>query len=124
MPDLVRALKVVDLPTLGRPTMPHWRLMVDSGKYCASAKALLYREGLYPPASRMIPRMSDTATSPLRDAVLAQIAGALMAFSLVWLGRAFIQLPLFHIAVLQGICAALVSWRCGAPRWWWLINLL
>jgi hypothetical protein len=24
---LVRALKRVDLPTLGRPTMPHWRLM-------------------------------------------------------------------------------------------------
>src|SRR5690606_31115739 len=45
MPDLVKALKVVDLPTLGRPTMPHWRLMVDSGKYCASAKALLYRAG-------------------------------------------------------------------------------
>ena len=27
MPDLVRALKRVDLPTLGRPTMPHLRLM-------------------------------------------------------------------------------------------------
>lgn len=68
--------------------------------------------------------MPDSTSSPLRDALLAQIAGALMAFSLIWLGRAFIQLPLFHIALLQGICAALVSWRCGAPRWWWLINLL
>lgn len=27
MPALVRALKSVDLPTLGKPTMPHWRLM-------------------------------------------------------------------------------------------------
>jgi hypothetical protein len=27
MPALVRALKRVDLPTLGRPTMPHWRAM-------------------------------------------------------------------------------------------------
>lgn len=67
--------------------------------------------------------MSDTPTSPLRSALFAQIAGALMAFSLVWLGRAFFQLPPFQIAVLQGLCAALVSWRMGAPRWWWLINL-
>jgi hypothetical protein len=28
MPALVSALKRVDLPTLGKPTMPHWRLMV------------------------------------------------------------------------------------------------
>jgi hypothetical protein len=27
MPALVRALKRVDLPTLGKPTMPHLRLM-------------------------------------------------------------------------------------------------
>src|SRR5450830_1244027 len=27
MPALVSALKRVDLPTLGKPTMPHWRLM-------------------------------------------------------------------------------------------------
>src|ERR1700742_1432902 len=27
MPALVNALKSVDLPTLGKPTMPHWRLM-------------------------------------------------------------------------------------------------
>src|SRR6218665_2503432 len=27
MPARVSALKRVDLPTLGRPTMPHWRLM-------------------------------------------------------------------------------------------------
>lgn len=68
--------------------------------------------------------MSDTSVSPLRSALLAQIAGALMAFSLVWLARAFVQPPLFHAAVLQGACAALVSWRLGEPRWWWLINFL
>src|SRR4051794_40280942 len=27
MPAFVSALKRVDLPTLGRPTMPHWRLI-------------------------------------------------------------------------------------------------
>src|SRR6185436_17861376 len=31
MPAFVRALKRVDLPTLGRPTMPHLRLMGGSG---------------------------------------------------------------------------------------------
>ncbi|HWV18445.1 MAG TPA: class I SAM-dependent methyltransferase [Rhodocyclaceae bacterium] len=66
--------------------------------------------------------MSDSTSSPLRDALLAQIAGALMAFSLVWLSRSFVQWPLFPVALLQGLCAALVSWRLGAPRWWWLIN--
>lgn len=72
----------------------------------------------------MIRGMPDTATSPLRNALFAQIAGALMAFSLVWLARPFLALPLFHIAALQGVCAAFVSWRLGTPRWWWLINLL
>lgn len=68
--------------------------------------------------------MPQAETSPLRSAVFAQIAGALMAFAAVWLLRAFLQLPIFQIAVLQGICAAFVSWRLGAPSWWWLINLL
>ena len=68
--------------------------------------------------------MPDTAASPLRSALFAQIGGALMAFALVWLLRPLMQLPLFQVAVLQGLCAALVSWRLGAPRWWWLINLL
>lgn len=72
----------------------------------------------------MIRSMPDTSTSPLRNALLTQIAGALMAFSLVWLARPFLALPLFHIAVLQGVFAAVVSWRFGAPRWWWLIHLL
>lgn len=71
-----------------------------------------------------MPGMSATAASPLRAALMAQIAGALMAFSLVWLTRPFLALPIFHIALLQGACAALVSWRLGAPRWWWLINAI
>ena len=70
----------------------------------------------------MMRGMSDTRSSPLRGALFAQVAGALMAFSLIWLTRPFLALPLFHIAVVQGICAGFVSWRLGAPRWWWLIN--
>lgn len=72
----------------------------------------------------MIRRMPDTFASPLRTALFAQVAGALMAFSLVWLARSFLAPPLFYVAVLQGFCAAFVSWRLGAPRWWWLINAL
>jgi hypothetical protein len=68
--------------------------------------------------------MPQPELSPLRSALLVQIAGTLIAFSLVWLARPFAELPLFHAAVLQGVCAALVSWRLGAPRWWWLIHLL
>lgn len=65
-----------------------------------------------------------SSAAPLRNALLAQIAGALMAFSLIWLLRPFWSAAIFQAAVLQGICAAFVSWRLGAPRWWWLINLL
>ena len=84
----------------------------------------MYRAGQAGPGLTYHAGMPNSPASPLRNALLAQIAGALMAFSLVWLARAFVQLPLFHIAVLQGACAALVSWRFGAPRWWWLINFI
>ena len=71
-----------------------------------------------------MPRMHETSPSPLRSALFAQIAGALIAISLVWLARSFVQPSLLHLALLQGLCAAFVSWRLGSPRWWWLINLL
>jgi len=71
-----------------------------------------------------MPGMSDTSAPPLRAALLAQIAGALIVFALAWLARPFMQMPLLALAILQGICAALVSWRFGAPRWWWLIHLV
>lgn len=67
---------------------------------------------------------SMSTAPPLRTALLAQIAGALMAFSLIWLLRSFWNAPILQAAVLQGLCAAFVSWRLDAPRWWWLINLL
>jgi len=95
---------------------------MDSGKYCASAKTLLYRAGRPDLASRIMHDMP--AASPLRTALLAQIAGTLMAFSLIWLLRSFWSAPILQAAVLQGLCAAFVSWRLGTPRWWWLINLL
>ena len=68
--------------------------------------------------------MHEPSFSPLRSALLSQIVGALIAISLVWLARSFLQASLLHLAILQGLCAAFVSWRLEAPRWWWLINLL
>lgn len=68
----------------------------------------------------MMRRMS---ASPLRAATLTQLTGAAIAFSLIWItDRSLLQMPLLT-AVLQGVCAAFVSWRFGAPRWWWLIHL-
>jgi hypothetical protein len=39
MPALVSALKSVDLPTLGRPTMPHWMAILYSVKSTAAPPA-------------------------------------------------------------------------------------
>jgi SAM-dependent methyltransferase len=72
----------------------------------------------------MIPRMLESPAPPLRAALFAQIAGALMAFAVIWLARPFMQVSLLAAALLQGTCAAFVSWRFGAPRWWWIIHLL
>lgn len=97
---------------------------MDSGKAAQAQRRYCTAQGKPGRASRMMRGMSDTPASPLRGALCAQIVGALIAFSLVWLSRAFVSWPLFPVAMLQGLCAALVSWRLGAPRWWWFINLL
>lgn len=70
--------------------------------------------------------MSPTATntSPLRPALFAQLGGALIVFALAYLlPLASLRQPLL-LAVLQGLCASGISWKCDAPRWWWLIHLL
>lgn len=67
--------------------------------------------------------MQCMSASPLRAATLTQLAGAAIAFSMIWISdRTLLQQPL-PLAALQGLCAAFVSWRFGAPRWWWLIHL-
>src|SRR5688572_15924888 len=50
MPALVRALKRVDLPTLGRPTMPHLRLM--EGREAGVQREILGRPTLRRPTTR------------------------------------------------------------------------
>jgi hypothetical protein len=41
----VRALKRVDLPTLGKPTMPHFRLMGWGFRGCAAASRARWIQG-------------------------------------------------------------------------------
>ena len=58
------------------------------------------------------------SSSPLRNALVAQILGAIVAAALLRLvyPQGF-GVPL-AVAVLQGVCAALIgSWQ-GAPKWW------
>jgi SAM-dependent methyltransferase len=61
--------------------------------------------------------------TPLRSAVLAQVLGAFIAGSLIQIAypRLF-TLPL-AAAAAQGACAALVSHKLEAPRWWLFIHL-
>jgi hypothetical protein len=61
--------------------------------------------------------------SPLRTALIAQSCGALIAAAMVQL--AYPRLFAFPLAVaaIQGACAALVSYKLEAPRWWLLIHL-
>lgn len=67
---------------------------------------------------------------PLRAAVIAQILGGLIALGLVALIfpnvlRSGDASPAFLLgaAVTQGLCAAFVSHKLEAPRWWLLIHL-
>ena len=61
--------------------------------------------------------------SPLRTAILAQAFGALIAVALVQLAYPkLFALPLV-VAVVQGLCAAGVSHKLEAPRWWLAIHL-
>ena len=65
--------------------------------------------------------MSDSP-SPLRSAIVAQILGAVVVAVGIRLGYPqLIENPL-ACALLQGLCAALISRGMGAPRWWTLIH--
>lgn len=67
--------------------------------------------------------MAANPTPPLRTALLAQLAGGLVAYALIQLAcPKLLALPLAAAAV-QGACAALASHKLGAPRWWIPIHL-
>jgi hypothetical protein len=60
----------------------------------------------------------------MRVAILAQVFGTLIAVGLVaLLYRKLFAMPL-AVACLQGLCAALVSFKLEAPPWWLAIHLV
>ena len=62
------------------------------------------------------------AESPLRQALVAQTLGAVLAAGLIWLLPALLAPPL-TMAMVQGLCAALVSHLLRGPVWWLPIHL-
>ena len=63
--------------------------------------------------------------APALKAVLIQVLAFPLMLGLVYLlARAGIGMTLLSVALLQGLLAALISWRAGLARWWWVIALL
>jgi hypothetical protein len=62
--------------------------------------------------------------SPLRNAVLAQAFGLIIAAAIMKIALPKLFSMLLVAAILQGICAAIVSYKLGAPRWWQPIHLV
>jgi SAM-dependent methyltransferase len=61
--------------------------------------------------------------APLRDALIAQVFGAFVAVGLLFVGRPSLLHDPLGFALVQGICAALVSFKLAAPPWWLPIHL-
>lgn len=65
----------------------------------------------------------ELAPSPLRDAILAQLLGSLVAAALIYVVWPKLwQMPLAAAAV-QGACAALTAYKLESPPWWMGIHL-
>ena len=63
--------------------------------------------------------------APALKAVLIQALAFPLMLGLVYLlARAGVGMTLLSVALLQGVLAALISWRAGLARWWWAIALL
>ncbi len=61
--------------------------------------------------------------SPLRTALVAQLLGGAIAASLIQIAYPTLFAAPLIAAAVQGICAALVSHKLGAPKWWLAIHL-
>lgn len=68
------------------------------------------------------PLLPPSAHSPLRQAVLAQLAGAALV-ALMPVAAPGLLPSLLAAAIAQGVCAAAVSLLLKAPRWWLPIHL-
>ena len=63
--------------------------------------------------------------APALKAVLIQALAFPLMLGLVYLlARAGAGMTLFSVALLQGVLAALITWRTGLARWWCAIGLL
>jgi hypothetical protein len=62
--------------------------------------------------------------SPLRNAVLAQISGLIIAVAIMKIVLPQLFSMMLVASVVQGVCAAIVSHKLGAPRWWQPIHLV
>jgi len=63
--------------------------------------------------------------APALKAVLIQVLAFPLMLGLVYLlARAGLGMTILSVASLQGVLAALISWRAGLARWWWVIALL
>ena len=62
--------------------------------------------------------------SPLRNAVLAQVSGLIITATIIKIAYPRLSSMILMAAVLQGVCAAVVSHKLGAPRWWQFIHLV
>lgn len=61
--------------------------------------------------------------SPLRTAILAQVLGGAIAAAVIQIAYPKLFAAPLAAAAAQGICAALVSYKLGAPKWWLAIHL-
>lgn len=68
-------------------------------------------------------RKAEPAASPLRDAVLAQLLGSLVAAALIYLVWPRLWDTPLAAAAVQGSCAAMTAYKLEAPPWWIAIHL-
>lgn len=67
-------------------------------------------------------KKAEPAPSPLRDAILAQLLGSLVAAALIYLVWPQLwQWPL-AAAFVQGACAVMAAYKLEAPPWWMAIH--
>src|SRR5688572_10208973 len=100
MPALVRALKSVDLPTLGRPTMPHFKLMERLSSGNRKAGDFTGPTSIEAPVrTDALPHAQRAAVALQHDGVHAEGDGAAHARVRVVAAQGVAH----HVALLRGI---------------------
>lgn len=72
-----------------------------------------------------LPMLRQILRAPALKALLIQVLAVPLMLLLVYgLARAGVRMSLPVVALLQGVLAALITWRAGLARWWCAIGLL